>query len=62
MNLLVSDLKKNGLGLCQKHKCSVIYIPVNYPQALEERVSVILSSGLCSVWNTLFLCFKTASV
>ena len=62
MNLLVSGLKKMDLDFANNTKCSVIHIPVNYTQALEERVSVILSSGLCSVWNTLFLCFKTASV
>ena len=50
------------LDFANNTKCSAIYIPVNYTQALEERVSVILGSGLCSVWNTLFLCFKTASV
>lgn len=62
MNLLVSDFKKMDLDFANNTKCSVNHIPVNYTQALEERVSVILSSGLCSVWNTLFLCFKTASV
>lgn len=52
MNLLVAGLKKNWTF--DNIKCSVIYIPVNYTQALEERISVVLSPGLYTVFGIHF--------